>query len=100
MAKELDVIGAVYNLKGVHKTLAQRRQATVVYHLTYTQMGGELLVQLVALCQACHEKRGEFLQSSDCLLESTKPTWKPNGLPIRAKVSKVGLDFPFSSSLT
>lgn len=31
-------------------------QATVVHHLTYTHMGDELLFQLVALCQACHEK--------------------------------------------
>lgn len=31
-------------------------KATVVHHTTYSHMGDELLYQLVALCQACHEK--------------------------------------------
>ncbi len=31
-------------------------RATVVHHLTYANMGDELFFQLVALCQACHEK--------------------------------------------
>lgn len=31
-------------------------RATVVHHTTYAHMGDELLYQLVALCQTCHEK--------------------------------------------
>jgi len=31
-------------------------QAAVVHHLTYANMGDELLFQLVPLCQPCHEK--------------------------------------------
>jgi len=31
-------------------------QATEIHHLTYANIGDELLFQLVALCRACHEK--------------------------------------------
>jgi 5-methylcytosine-specific restriction endonuclease McrA len=41
------------------------RQADVVHHLTYERLGNELLIDLVSLCNGCHDQAHGKVRSAD-----------------------------------